>query len=68
MVRKAPFPLLQERSGCLTTLKQELDLKELLTDAEGCRDFVFPPHNHPPKTRVREQKGSRLSEGRWKIL
>lgn len=57
MVRNTPFPLLQERSGCLATLKQELDLRELLTDAEGCRDFVFPPHNHPPKNKSQGAKG-----------
>lgn len=55
-----------KKSGCLETLKQELDLKELLVDAEGCGDFVFPPDN-PPNERVRAPKGSQLSERRWKI-
>lgn len=59
MVRNTPFPLLQERSGCLTTLKQELDLKELLTDVEGCRDFVFPPHNPPPPQKKQESGSKR---------
>lgn len=55
-----------KKSGCLETLKQELDLKELLVDAEGCGDFVFPPDN-PPNERVRAPKGSQLSERRWKL-
>lgn len=57
MVHNTPFPLWKERSGCLTTLKQELDLRGLLTDAEGCRDFVFPPHIHPPKNKSQGAKG-----------
>lgn len=44
-----------KKSGCLETLKQELDLKELLVDAEGCWDFVFPPDN-PPNEESEHQK------------
>lgn len=44
-------------SGCLKTLKQELenDLKEMLIDAEGCRDFVLPPDTPPNEEPVHQK-------------
>lgn len=64
MVRNTPFPLSQGGSGCLTTFKRELDLRELLTDAEGCRDFVFPLRNHAPTPPPQKQEsGSKRDLG-----